>query len=196
MRHFKTVLLVLLFAGVSSNLFAQDPSKEVQLCANLEAILELNCGANDAPIINFNVVTKDDWKDGVESTDFSEFEICATCDWKLMCEVIGAPNGQIPGTNNGGYLPLNCLGKKIMWQGTNQITNAFEVTTSLANGAVMALSPPNGGSNIGDFDSNRFRIWWSLGQQVGLMPDESLLEKQVKADEYKVKVKYTLLPAQ
>lgn len=198
MSIMKKTFMFFLALGFATSAFAQPgDQKEVQLCANLSAILELNCNPNNSEVINFDIVTKDDWNNGKESTDYSDFNVCATCDWKLTCEVIGA-NGDVIDelSGNGGELPLACIGHKIIWDGDNDIKNNVATTLPLETGVNCVLEPAAGTSNIGDDTKNSFRIWWGLGQwSLPGMPDESLLEKQVKAGEYKVKVVYTLLPA-
>lgn len=194
------MIVVALFA-ISSKAMAQgtppppNTTKDVELCMNLAALLELRCTSNDKPVINIDIQDKDDWKNGIESNDFSEFEVCATCDWKLECEVLSGGLNYIDELNgNGGKLPLACIGKKITITGTNNnMVNNFALTTPLAPGVTTALCPPVGGSNIGDFTDNTFQIWWGLGQHwLPNMPNQSLLDKKVKAGEYKVKVRYTV----
>lgn len=197
----KRILFTLfLFCAFQAMVTAQTnhgTSYEVQLCATLTEILELRCEPDNSDVINLNIETKDHWLYGRESADYNSLSVCATTDWKLMCEVVGSTGDYIDELGgNGGQLPLACIGKKFIWQGTNTITNAFNMTQPLATGSIMALSPPPAGSNVGDFAANHFIIWWGLGQwQLPNMPDESLLDKQVKAGQYKVKVVYTLMPA-
>ena len=196
----KLFFTLLTFCAVQSFMIAQTnhgTGYEVQLCATLNEILELRCEPDNSDLINLDVTTKDHWLYGVEATDYNSLSVCATTNWKLMCEVVGANGDHIDELNgNGGQLPLSCIGKKVLWQGTNTVTNNFNMTQPLASGSVMAIGPPPAGSNIGDFASNNFIIWWGIGQwQLPNMPDESLLDKQVKAGQYKVKVVYTLMPA-
>lgn len=197
MNFSKKPLLLLLALGFAFTAFAQPTtSKEVQLCANLSALLELQCNPNNSSLITFNIDTKDKWENGAESADFSDFSVCATTDWKLTCEVVGANGDDIDELNgNGGKLPLACIGHKIMWNGTNNVTNYVANTSPLSAGVNTVIEPAPGQSNIGGAAENNFIIWWGVGQHaLPLMPDESLLEKQVKAGTYKVKVVYTLLP--
>lgn len=198
MSFSKKPLLLLLAVCFATAAFAQpSDTKEVQLCANLSAILELQCNPNNSEVINFDVDTKDKWNNGTESTDYNDFSVCATCDWKLNCEVVGANGDDIDELNgNGGKLPLACIGHKILWDGTNTVNNHLNATQPLQSGVNCVIEPAAGFSNIGDADDNKFRIWWGIGQHaLPNMPDQSLLEKQVKAGEYKVKVVYTLIPA-
>lgn len=193
----KKPLLLLLALCCATIAFAQpSDAKEVQLCINLSTILELQCNPDHSSLITFDVDTKDKWENGTESPDFNDFSVCATCDWKLTCEVVGATGDDIDELNgNGGKLPLACIGHKIIWNGTNPITNHLENTNPLVAGVNCVLEPAAGQSNIGGAADNNFIIWWGIGQHaLPFMPDESLLEKKVKAGTYKVKVVYTLLP--
>ena len=139
MRQFKTVLTAFFAVCLTAGVFAQNTTKEVQVCANLDALMELKCGPNDAATINFNVDTKDKWRNGVESTDYNQFEICATCDWKLMCEVVGANGDHIDELNgNGGQLPLSCIGKKVLWQGTENWEQLLEERAEISGKLVLS----------------------------------------------------------
>lgn len=197
MQFIKKPLLLLLMLGFTASAFAQgNTTKEVNLCFNLAALLELQCNPNHSDIITFDVDTKNKWEFGVEAIDYNDFSVCATTDWKLTCQVVGNNGDDIDEYNsNGGKLPLACIGHKIIWNGTNPIGNHLNITQPLSQGVNTVLEPAAGQSNIGGAAENNFIIWWGVGQwQLPGMPDESLLAKQVKAGTYKIKVVYTLLP--
>ncbi len=189
-------LMLLLLVACSTIAFAQ-PNQEVNLCINLSEILELQAMPNNRGLITFDVDSKNKWEFGMEPTDYNEFSVCATTDWKITSQVIGNNGDDIDEINgNGGKLPLACVGTKIIWNGTNQIGNYLNITQPLSQGTTTVLEPAAGQSNIGGPVENNFIVWWNVGQwQLPGMPDESLLEKQVKAGTYKFKVVYTLLPA-
>ena len=94
----------------------------------------------NSEVINFDIVTKDDWNNGKESTDYSDFNVCATCDWKLTCEVIDA-NGDVIDelSGNGGELPLACIGHKIIWDGDNDIKNNVATTLPLTTQVAVII---------------------------------------------------------
>lgn len=189
-------LMLLLLMACASVTFAQ-PNKEVNLCVNLAAILELQAMPTNSNLITFDVDTKNEWEFGMEAAAYNEFSVCATTDWKITYEVVGNNGDDIDEEGgNGGKLPLACVGQKIIWGGTNSIGNHLNITQPLAQGTTTILEPLAGQSNIGGAAANNFIVWWGVGQwQLPGMPDESLLDKQVKAGTYKFKVVYTLLPA-
>lgn len=195
MKLMKPLMLLLLMACASVT-FAQT-NQEVNLCINLSEILELQAMPANSGLITFDVDTKNEWEFGMEPSDYNEFSVCATTDWKITCQVVGNNGDDIDELNgNGGKLPLACVGHKIIWNGTNPIGNHLNITQPLAQGTATVLEPAAGQSNIGDAAANNFIVWWNVGQwQLPGMPDESLLDKQVKAGTYKFKVVYTLLPA-
>ena len=198
MQFIKKTLLLGLILGLATTMFAQPTdSKEVNLCFNLSEILELQTNAGNSNLITFDVDTKAKWKFGMESSAHNDFSVCATTDWKITCQVVGNNGDDIDEHNgNGGKLPLACVGHKVIWNGTNPIGNHVNITQPLAQGTSTILEPAAGQSNIGGATANSFIIWWGIGQwQLPGMPDESLLDKQVKAGTYKIKVVYTLLPA-
>lgn len=195
MKLMKPSMLLLLMACASVT-FAQT-NQEVNLCINLSEILELQAMPTNSGLITFDVDTKNEWEFGMEPSDYNEFSVCATTDWKITCQVVGNNGDDIDEqSGNGGKLPLACVGHKIIWNGTNPIGNHVNITQPLAQGTTTVLEPAAGQSNIGDAAANNFIVWWNVGQwQLPGMPDESLLDKQVKAGTYKFKVVYTLLPA-
>ncbi|TKG92816.1 hypothetical protein EYV94_17735 [Puteibacter caeruleilacunae] len=190
MRTLKILIAVVLVAvaGMASAQVAKQDAKTINLTANLNTTISLQLDEED---IVFDFVTLEDYKKGLgrKGGDYSsKGAVSSTTNWALIFRA----TKDFVHTDGVTKMNLNNLGLTATFEGKNKISNITKYgTISPVKSYYRPLLYYNGRDmNAGDYEDNKFTIYYEMGTKGRLMNKKSIFDQDLKKGSYSTDIEF------
>ena len=190
MKIYRLLIAILLVAIAGENALAQveEDSKTINLTANLKTTISLQLDEED---IVFDFITLDDYKNGLGRKGgeyLSKGAVSSTANWTLMF----CATQDFLHTDGVSKMNLNNVGITATFEGNNRIINLtdFGTLVPIKNYYIPLLMNNIIDSNAGDYEDNKFTIYWEMGTQGRFMRKKSIFEQDLKKGSYSTEIEF------